>query len=61
MSRRIQARQFVPEDILSDMYQILDYLWDDERHDYLARDEQDRKGHIFEAVRNVRSWFDSTT
>ena len=60
MSTTIQPMYLVPQAILDDMIEILDYLWDDEKQDYLSRDEQDREGHIFAVLQSVRGWWDST-
>lgn len=49
----------INDEPLEALNQILDYLWDDEQNDYLRRDEEDREGHIFEALKSVRSWMDS--
>jgi len=38
------------------MHRVLDYLWNDEMKDYLGCQPANRKGHIFESLREVRRW-----
>ena len=46
----------VPEEVCSSLWQVLDYLWEDEKEDYQGRLPEDREGHLFEALTCISEW-----
>lgn len=53
-----KPRRRMPEHIAEAMHTILDYLWQDEAKDYLARTREDQATHIFTELLTVRQWLD---
>ena len=51
-----KGKEASPE-LLKEVEQLVDYLWDDEERDY--RHSEDKHGHVFESVRAVRTWLDT--
>jgi len=43
-------------DVRDSLYEVLYYLWRDERKDWEARDPSERTGHIFNHLRRVEHW-----
>lgn len=57
---RKRARPAFSTTVESAVRAVLDYLWDDEETDYLARTEPERSGHLFEELQTIRSWLNRT-
>lgn len=53
-----KPRRRMPEHVADAMAAILDYLWQDEVKDYLARTREEQANHIFTELLTVRQWLD---
>jgi hypothetical protein len=56
---RYVQRRTRPEYLAEAMTAILDYLWQDEVRDYLAKSREERQGHIFSHLVIIRQWLAS--
>jgi len=56
MTTRENNRASVPTEVRAALEQLVDYLWDDERSDFENRSPNDRRGHVFEAVRQLQAF-----
>jgi hypothetical protein len=55
---KTKPRRRLPEHIAEAMTAVLDYLWQDEAHDYLAMSREEQQDYIFSQLITVRQWLD---
>lgn len=53
---RSNTRRRLPDQVAEAMKAVLDYLWQEEAQDYLARGQEEQEGHIFLEMLLIRQW-----
>jgi hypothetical protein len=46
----------VPKGVIDAVQAVVNYLWDDERSDFLCRPEEEPGGHIYESLVELAEW-----
>jgi hypothetical protein len=49
-------RKRLPDNVADAMAAVIEFFWMDEAKDYLARDREGQKEHIFNEMLTVRQW-----